>query len=509
MLGARACLQFTVYAALVAIVTLTSSVYPTKPYTCPEDLEGSDDGLSSRSFPSFAQRGRDMSQHSDSYPTTEAATPSASRDSSWHGGAPARGGGGSELAEPLLGELMAIQEVPMESTNELCLDLSALPLGEQLCTPEWIGLLCFFLVHLLTSTFYLSAVGDQLSCWACGCATRCGVGDGCMGTCTPDAKASGREWLTVFGAVYPLGFITTPICGYLQDRFHLSVLLFFVNGSMLLWQLLAAVPVMEVQMATIVVFASARQFIFSFFFAAVGSSFGYENFGFLTGLANGAPRTGWTRRVPSPSTNRTPVAVLRGRSLRRRPRIQRPALFPRRLPLQGAQPYYTISTPPTYSNDPAATPTTPFPFSHSCTHHPPPRRHAAALPARDSARGRGRGLAGYVYLLFRGVARVLRVRMVSPCSADPRRSIPTPNRPPAPPHRMAPVAGISGDDTTASLKRTTRASARRTSGPWTLPSAATAPSRAAMAATRRPSRSPRTSRLTRSRRAEGGPGGGW
>ena len=77
MLGARARLQFTVYAALVAIVTLTSSVYPTKPYTCPEDLEGSDDGLSSRSFPSFAQRGRDMSQHSDSYPTTEAATPSA------------------------------------------------------------------------------------------------------------------------------------------------------------------------------------------------------------------------------------------------------------------------------------------------------------------------------------------------------------------------------------------------------------------------------------------------
>ena len=392
MLGARARLQFTVYAALVAIVTLTSSVYPTKPYTCPEDLEGSDDGLSSRSFPSFAQRGRDMSQHSDSYPTTEAATPSASRDSSWHGGAPARGGGGSELAEPLLGELMAIQEVPMESTSELCLDLSALPLGEQLCTPEWIGLLSFFLVHLLTSTFYLSAVGDQLSCWACGCATRCGVGDGCMGTCTPDAKASGREWLTVFGAVYPLGFITTPICGYLQDRFHLSVLLFFVNGSMLLWQLLAAVPVMEVQMATIVVFASARQFIFSFFFAAVGSSFGYENFGFLTGLANGAPRTGWTRRVPSPSTNRTPVAVLRGRSLRRRPRIQRPALLPRRLPLQGAHPT-TLSAP----HPPAATPPQlrlPSLFPFHTPAHTTRRPAATPLPFQQGTQRAGGGGGG-------------------------------------------------------------------------------------------------------------------
>ena len=41
------------------------------------------------------------------------------------------------------------------------------------------------------------------------------------------------------------------------------------------------------QAATLVIFSSARQFLFSFFFAAVGSTFGYDNFGFLTGLANG------------------------------------------------------------------------------------------------------------------------------------------------------------------------------------------------------------------------------
>ena len=41
------------------------------------------------------------------------------------------------------------------------------------------------------------------------------------------------------------------------------------------------------QAATLVIFSSARQFLFSFFFAGVGSTFGYDNFGFLTGLANG------------------------------------------------------------------------------------------------------------------------------------------------------------------------------------------------------------------------------
>ena len=45
-------------------------------------------------------------------------------------------------------------------------------------------------------------------------------------------------------------------------------------------------PDINVQAIGLVCFSSSRQFLFSFFFAAVGSTFGYENFGFLTGLAN-------------------------------------------------------------------------------------------------------------------------------------------------------------------------------------------------------------------------------
>jgi hypothetical protein len=46
-----------------------------------------------------------------------------------------------------------------------------------------------------------------------------------MPSCSEADKATGREWLTVFGVVYPLGFITTPICGYLQVLFFFFVTL--------------------------------------------------------------------------------------------------------------------------------------------------------------------------------------------------------------------------------------------------------------------------------------------
>ncbi len=103
-------------------------------------------------------------------------------------------------------------EVPIRSSNQLSLDLSHLPLRQQLATPEWIGLLVFFNVHLLTSTYYLTAVGDQLECWACGCAGRCWDA-ACMAPDTCRSPGTGREWLTAFGVIFPLGFVTTPLCG--------------------------------------------------------------------------------------------------------------------------------------------------------------------------------------------------------------------------------------------------------------------------------------------------------
>ncbi len=68
---------------------------------------------------------------------------------------------------------------------------SSMPLREQLYTPEWIGLLLFFNVQLLTSTFFLTAVGDQLQCVVCGCGGRCWDSK-CLHDCTPELVHRGK-----------------------------------------------------------------------------------------------------------------------------------------------------------------------------------------------------------------------------------------------------------------------------------------------------------------------------
>jgi hypothetical protein len=129
--------------------------------------------------------------------------------------------GDDDLFTPLMGELEIIEEhgpTVVATDNHLCLDLSTMPLWQQLRTPEWIGFLIFFNIQLLASTYFMTAVGDQLSCVVCGCGGRC-FDPTCMQACTPENHQRGDQWLMAFGVIYPLGFITTPLCGYLQDRY--------------------------------------------------------------------------------------------------------------------------------------------------------------------------------------------------------------------------------------------------------------------------------------------------
>lgn len=286
---------FLSFSGICGAVFLTSSVWPDKPFTSPEDLETPDDeeyvvrqaqsvDQSCHSLPSDSEYGGSLesSMHGP-----------GSRDGSLHGPGhrfPLSRGSSvdDDFFTPLLGELEMIQEhgpIAISKDNNLCLDLSEMRLWDQLKTPEWIGFLIFFNVQLLASTYFMTAVGDQLSCVVCGCGGKC-FDSQCMASCTPENHQRGNQWLMAFGVIYPLGFITTPLCGYLQDRYQLSVVLIFVNFTFLAWEAIALVPIIEVQAVGLVFFSSSRQFLFSFFFAAVGSTFGYENFGFLTGLAN-------------------------------------------------------------------------------------------------------------------------------------------------------------------------------------------------------------------------------
>jgi len=291
--------QFMGYAVICGAVVMTSAVWPIKPFTSPDDLEPPEDASTRRrkygdsSMHSHVTQG-DWSGHSDwTNGVPEPQSPFTSLDGSPHTTEPLlwrmrtdslHSGTGSDDPHQL--DIVAEEGGGITSQeNLLCIDHSKKTLKEQLMTPEWNVLLFFFLVQLVTSTFYLTAVGDQLQCWSCGCAGSCE--STCLQVCAPADADRGREWLTIFGIIFPLGFITTPICGFLQDRYQLSVLLVFVNGCFVVWQLAAIIPNLYAQMLTLIIFSSARQFLFSFFFASVGSIFGYSNFGFLTGLANG------------------------------------------------------------------------------------------------------------------------------------------------------------------------------------------------------------------------------
>jgi hypothetical protein len=53
----------------------------------------------------------------------------------------------------------------------------------------------------------------------------------------------------------------------------------FVNLTFIVWQVTASLPSIYAQAITLFFFSSARQFLYAFFFAGVGSTFGYDNFG--------------------------------------------------------------------------------------------------------------------------------------------------------------------------------------------------------------------------------------
>lgn len=171
--------QFLCYAGASGLVVLTSSIWPVKAFSCIEDLEPwrYDEAREARR----RRKGGDGSMHSNVSLGAGSITESSWSDASGHSRrdsfgdpiwgeyptsdeedgprkSPAMGAltlrprsasdDSNDILEPLLGDLDVIPEVPMESLNQLCLDLSHLTLMQQLLTPEWIALLLFFLLQV-------------------------------------------------------------------------------------------------------------------------------------------------------------------------------------------------------------------------------------------------------------------------------------------------------------------------------------------------------------------------
>jgi uncharacterized membrane protein YjfL (UPF0719 family) len=100
-----------------------------------------------------------------------------------------------------------------------------------------------------------------------------------------------------------VSFVLFPIPGRIMDKFGISGTIFLCNVLHLIWGLLAVIPKLPIQIATIIVFGIARLFTFATYFALIGVvyvvsiddysqlltifpmlSFGPEKFGRLSGL---------------------------------------------------------------------------------------------------------------------------------------------------------------------------------------------------------------------------------
>jgi hypothetical protein len=96
-----------------------------------------------------------------------------------------------------------------------------------------------------------------------------------------------RIYTNLYGILVPgVTVLAMPVCGYLLDRHGVIFTLVVTNVLQLLFGACAAVPLIDVQSVTLVLYAAARLLLFGSFFAACVQMFGGGNFGRTSGTAS-------------------------------------------------------------------------------------------------------------------------------------------------------------------------------------------------------------------------------
>ena len=89
-----------------------------------------------------------------------------------------------------------------------------------------------------------------------------------------------------FAVIAPLGFLGTPIIGILLDKAGLVTAFIFVNTCQLLFNGMFMIPILPLQIATFIVYAVCRSYLYSSKFALIANRMGFKNFGKLAGTCN-------------------------------------------------------------------------------------------------------------------------------------------------------------------------------------------------------------------------------
>lgn len=138
---------------------------------------------------------------------------------------------------------------------------------EQFYSSESFGMGVFYTTNVFFMQFYLGTVRLQLN-------NKAG---------SPGGAAAYVDFANI---VVAFAWVTIPIIGWLLDKKGYGITLGSINALAVLTSVLQALPLLQIQVLTLVSWMVARYFMYSSYFAIFGALFGFRNFGRLVAIDN-------------------------------------------------------------------------------------------------------------------------------------------------------------------------------------------------------------------------------
>ncbi|EKX40029.1 hypothetical protein GUITHDRAFT_164760 [Guillardia theta CCMP2712] len=154
-----------------------------------------------------------------------------------------------------------------EEEEEREVPMSELPLKQQLMTWTYRKLLLFCCIQVMRFNYYIGTFIQQI-----------------------EYKPTNRDghltttYSLILTLVVPSGIITIPLVGRIFDTWDYYWIFVLCNFLGMVYGALLLVPVLEVQIVTIVFLCLHRMILFSILLSYTSYTFGFKNFGFILGL---------------------------------------------------------------------------------------------------------------------------------------------------------------------------------------------------------------------------------
>jgi MFS family permease len=175
------------------------------------------------------------------------------------------------LQEKATLELEAVASAPATRANLTFVQPTEnVRFGPQVMSVAFWLLTLYMMVHVLRINFTAGSISIQLE----------EMGDDAL------------FYVNLYILIFPLGFLSIPLVGWLLDRWRFVVGFEAINILALITGLLLMIPWLPLQILTFVLFAGLRPFLFTAMYGFIGSRFGFTHYGKLVGICVGIAAVG-------------------------------------------------------------------------------------------------------------------------------------------------------------------------------------------------------------------------